>query len=42
MVKVLITGGASFIGHNLALYLANRGFDVVVYDSLESFEFRCF
>jgi len=35
MIKVLITGGAGFIGHNLALYLANRGFDVVVYDSLE-------
>ena len=35
MVRVLITGGAGFIGHNLALYLANRGFDVVVYDSLE-------
>jgi len=35
MVKVLITGGAGFIGHNLALYLADRGFDVVVYDSLE-------
>ena len=35
MVKVLITGGAGFIGHNLALYLASRGFDVAVYDSLE-------
>ena len=35
MVRVLITGGAGFIGHNLALYLAGRGFDVIVYDSLE-------
>lgn len=35
MVKVLITGGAGFIGHNLALYLADRGYDVVIYDSLE-------
>ena len=35
MVTVLITGGAGFIGHNLALYLASRGFDVAVYDSLE-------
>jgi len=33
MVRVLITAG--FIGHNLALYLAGRGFDVIVYDSLE-------
>src|SRR3990170_8363269 len=35
MVKVLITGGAGFIGHNLALYLLNHGWDVVVYDNLE-------
>ncbi len=35
MVRVLVTGGAGFIGHNLALYLADRGYDVVVYDSLE-------
>src|SRR3972149_10843161 len=35
MVKVLITGGAGFIGHNLALYLLSHGWDVVVYDNLE-------
>jgi UDP-glucose 4-epimerase len=35
MVKVLITGGAGFIGHNLALHLLNRGWDVIVYDNLE-------
>jgi len=35
MVRVLITGGAGFIGHNLALHLVNSGFNVVVYDSLE-------
>ncbi|MFC1488109.1 NAD-dependent epimerase/dehydratase family protein [Thermoproteota archaeon] len=34
-MKVLITGGAGFIGHNLALYLLNRGWEVIVYDSLE-------
>lgn len=35
MVKVLITGGAGFIGHNLALHLLSRGWDVTVYDNLE-------
>lgn len=35
MVKVLITGGAGFIGHNLALHLLSRGWDVIVYDNLE-------
>ena len=34
-MKVLITGGAGFIGHNLAIHLLNRGWDVIVYDNLE-------
>ncbi len=34
-MKVLITGGAGFIGHNLALHLLNHDWDVVVYDNLE-------
>lgn len=34
-MRVLITGGAGFIGHNVALYLRSRGFEVVVIDSLE-------
>lgn len=34
-MRILITGGAGFIGHNVALYLRNRGFEVVVVDSLE-------
>lgn len=34
-MKILITGGAGFIGHNLAIYLKNNGFDVEVLDSLE-------
>jgi len=34
-MRVLVTGGAGFIGHNVAIYLAHRGFDVTVYDTLE-------
>jgi len=34
-LKVLITGGAGFIGGHLAIYLRSRGFDVVVVDNLE-------
>ncbi|MDW8034562.1 MAG: NAD-dependent epimerase/dehydratase family protein [Nitrososphaerota archaeon] len=34
-MKILITGGAGFIGHNLAIYLKNNGFNVEVLDSLE-------
>src|SRR5438552_4880107 len=33
-VKVLVTGGAGFIGHHLATALVRRGDDVVVLDSL--------
>lgn len=34
-MRVLITGGAGFIGHNLAIRLKNNGFEVSVLDSLE-------
>ena len=34
-MRVLITGGTGFIGHNLVLYLVKRGYDVVVVDSME-------
>ncbi|MCX8183154.1 MAG: NAD-dependent epimerase/dehydratase family protein [Crenarchaeota archaeon] len=34
-MRVLITGGAGFIGHNLAIRLKNKGFEVNVLDSLE-------
>lgn len=34
-MKVLITGGAGFIGHNLAVYLSKRGFDVTALDNME-------
>ncbi|AFL66439.1 NAD-dependent epimerase/dehydratase family protein [Desulfurococcus amylolyticus] len=34
-MRILITGGAGFIGHNLALFLGEKGFDVVVFDSFE-------
>lgn len=33
-MKVLITGGAGFIGSNISLKLIKRGYDVVVMDSL--------
>ncbi|SUJ13041.1 UDP-glucose 4-epimerase [Sphingobacterium spiritivorum] len=36
MKKVLITGGAGFIGSNLALSLLDRGYDVVVLDNLST------
>ena len=32
--KVLIIGGCGFIGHNLAIYLKNKKFNVTVTDSL--------
>ena len=35
MLRVLVTGGAGFIGHNIAIHLFSKGFDVVVYDSME-------
>ncbi|MGC9107430.1 MAG: NAD-dependent epimerase/dehydratase family protein, partial [Infirmifilum sp.] len=34
-MQVLITGGAGFIGHNVALILKGKGYDVIVLDSLE-------
>ncbi len=33
-MRVLVTGGAGFIGHHVALRLASRGFDVVILDNL--------
>ena len=34
MNKILITGGAGFIGSNLAHKLTEKGYDVVVLDNL--------
>lgn len=34
-MKVVVTGGAGFVGHNLAAYLLERGYSVVVFDNLE-------
>jgi UDP-glucose 4-epimerase len=34
-MKILITGGAGFIGHNLSIYLADKGYEIEVLDSLE-------
>ncbi|MFP4521652.1 MAG: UDP-glucose 4-epimerase GalE [Fibrobacterota bacterium] len=33
--KILVTGGAGYIGSHMSRMLAERGFDVVVFDSLE-------
>jgi UDP-glucose 4-epimerase len=40
MMKVLITGGSGFIGSNLARYLVDQAYDVVILDNLSS-GFRC-
>tara|TARA_B100000989_G_scaffold282554_1_gene247707 strand:+ start:500 stop:1492 length:993 start_codon:yes stop_codon:yes gene_type:complete len=33
-MKILLTGGNGFIGHNLAIYLKNKGHEVTILDSL--------
>jgi nucleoside-diphosphate-sugar epimerase len=33
-MKILITGGAGFIGSNLALALINKGHEITVLDNL--------
>jgi len=32
--KITIIGGAGFIGHNMAIYLKRKGFDITIIDSL--------
>lgn len=34
-MKVLVTGGASFIGHNTAIFLKHLGYEVLAFDNLE-------
>lgn len=33
-MKMLITGGAGFVGSNLASYFANKGDEIIIYDNL--------
>lgn len=33
-MKVLVTGGAGFIGHNVALFLKSQDFEVIAFDNL--------
>jgi len=35
IMKVVITGGAGFIGHNTAIFLKHRGYDVIAFDNLK-------
>ena len=34
MKKILLTGGNGFIGHNLAIFLKNKGYEVAIIDGL--------
>ncbi len=34
-MRVMVTGGAGFIGYYVSRYLVNRGFNVLVFDSFE-------
>lgn len=36
MIKVLVTGGAGFIGSNLCEYLIKKGFEVVCLDNFST------
>ena len=38
-MKILLTGGSGFIGHNLSIYLKNKGHKVDILDSLSG---ECF
>ena len=33
--KILLIGGAGFIGHNLALYLPKKKYKIYIFDNLE-------
>ena len=33
-MKILVTGGAGFVGSNLVNYMLNKGHEIVLYDDL--------
>ncbi|MCK4545387.1 NAD-dependent epimerase/dehydratase family protein, partial [candidate division WOR-3 bacterium] len=35
-MKAIVTGGAGFIGSNIARYLLDKGYEVIVIDNLET------
>ena len=36
MMKILVTGGAGYIGSHTCVELLNNGYDVIVYDNLSN------
>ncbi len=39
-MRLLLTGGAGFIGSHTSLLLLQRGYDVIIYDSFVNFSYK--